>query len=75
MVTTFGNPPSQCDICKCNFGRVIYDCKHPILGSWCFIDQRCFDSLKHYGIKLGLGLGQKWVRRDDGKYVKDEEAS
>lgn len=64
-----GTPPSHCDICKTELGTEFYDFRVPTVGQWANGCKACF---KRYGGRLGTGLGQKYVRQDDGKFNRVE---
>lgn len=58
------NPAKQCDICSKDFDNVMYDAKTR-QGPWANMCQACFDQ---YAIGLGVGLGQKYIKQEDGWY-------
>lgn len=62
------NPPTKCDVCKGIIGNDLYDIK-TTMGPWACTCEGCF---YRYGMGLGTGLGQKYVKDDIGRYVKVE---
>ncbi len=77
-MTTFHPTPVKCDICGWKFaqatGTEMFDTspgKYP-RGPWGCICRNCFN-LSHG--QLGLGLGQRYERRDDGKFLLVEGGS
>jgi len=50
----------NCDICK-DGTKAEYDAK-TVFGVWAYLCRKCFSK---YGIGLGIGKGQKLVRRED----------
>lgn len=60
--------PENCDICRASFakkpGAKMYDAKTRD-GRWGCLCPRCF---KAGGGKLGVGRGQQYERRHDGKF-------
>lgn len=48
----------SCDVCK---EQATYDAK-TVFGAWANLCQTCFNS---FGIKLGLGYGQRLVVREN----------
>lgn len=65
------SPLGGCDVCTEPFGVVMYDaCVHVRPGGiWANVCQTCFTA---YGGRLGLGLGQKYVRQPEGRWLCTE---
>lgn len=64
---TYINPPSCCDVCKQSIDSMLFDSYLPEIGTWANVCPECFEE---YGGRLGTGMGQKYVRLDDGKFIK-----
>lgn len=59
--------PEKCDCCGAAIKDVFYDARTKF-GSWANMDEHCF---KEVGLgKLGVGFGQKYVKTESGKWVK-----
>lgn len=57
-----------CDICKNGFGGLMYDAKTK-MGLWGNLCHRCFET---HGVGLGVGLGQKYVQQESGRFLCTE---
>jgi len=64
---TYANPPSKCDVCKAKIGKTFYDASLRGMG-WGNVCPSCF---KMHGKGLGVGLGQKYNKNEEGKYEKE----
>lgn len=64
-MTTFINPPKNCDVCGQKLTSVMYDARTHS-GPWGCLCPTCY---RVHGVGLGTGKGQKYERQD-GKYVK-----
>jgi len=65
-VIKFLNPPKECDNCKKDFGRIMYDAR-TVYGPWGCFCQNCFDTIC---MGLGTGLGQQYKKNDQGEWIK-----
>jgi len=63
-----GPVPAVCEISGKPFNGVMYDASVPGLG-WAHI---CYDTFKQYSCKVGSGMGQKYRKQDDGRWLKVE---
>lgn len=67
----FVGNPTTCDICFDGFppavGTIMYDAK-TVNGPWGCLCEKCFGI--HTTGKLGVGYGQKYQRRHDGRFWK-----
>lgn len=63
---TYFDPPKKCNICKDEIGNEMFDAK-TIMGPWANMCGACFVM---YGIKLGTGFGQKYVKDNKGDFIK-----
>jgi hypothetical protein len=61
-----GSPTAKCDLCPRPLTTLFYDARTRD-GRWGFLCHTCFRSK---GTGLGNGQGQKYRKRDDGKFVK-----
>ncbi len=57
----------DCDVCHEYLKDVMYDANIRTFGMWGNICQRCFD---YHRCRLGTGLGQKYERQSDGRWLK-----
>ena len=60
-----------CDACGEECGRYLYDVKTNE-GSWGVLCERCWPIHGNPGLRLGIGFGQKYERREHGNYYKVE---
>ena len=60
--------PKGCQLSGQPFGEMMYDANLPGIGwgNW------CHDTFVAGGGKLGTGLGQKYVKQDNGRWLKVE---
>ena len=63
---TWAGDVETCDVCNIKITEKFVDGKTQ-MGPWALMCPKCF---RAHGRGLGLGLGQQYTRRDDGKYVK-----
>ena len=68
-MTTHINPPTACDTCRQPISDKFYDAR-TLQGYWANMCFSCFN-IRTDG-QLGTGLGQKYVKRLDGKFEKVE---
>lgn len=61
-----GFMPPGCQICNRPWDKVMID-GTTRSGPWALMDEDCH---KVYGYGLGIGLGQKFVKQADGKWLK-----
>jgi uncharacterized Zn-finger protein len=61
-----GDEPTHCDICEKPLGRLFIDGK-TIANNWAIMCPFCHDM---YGVRLGIGLGQLYIKLDDGSWVE-----
>jgi hypothetical protein len=66
MPAYYVNPPTKCDICHKAIESEFVDGK-TTLGPWANMCTTCF---KAYGVGTGTGLGQIYVKEDDGQFRK-----
>ena len=59
-------PLTDCDIDHRPFVAVMYDAKTKS-GPWGNLCDRCFEA---HGVGLGTGLGQRYERQDDGRWLR-----
>lgn len=59
-----GSKIDRCQITNEPLGKVMYDAN--VNGTWGNIGQKAFNM---YGCKLGPGLGQKYEKQEDGKWL------
>lgn len=64
-----GKAPERCDVCSKSIHNTFSDARVPGDGRWGCLCANCCSSL---GVSYGLGRGQKYVRQDDGRYMKTE---
>lgn len=57
--------PEKCDICEMKIKDTFIDGRTKI-GPWACMCQTCH---KRHGAGLGLGVGQKFKRQDDGRWI------
>jgi len=62
--------PDRCETCEAPIKSVFYDAK-TTMGPWACMCPSCFTFGPGIN-KLGLGLGQKYTKRSNGKWVKQE---
>lgn len=67
MATYWIGPAVHCDICKNPFERVMYDIKTNS-GPWGLLCTPCMKA--HTNGQLGTGMGQRYHKTDDGKWLK-----
>jgi len=60
--------PKKCDICKKDITDILYDSKTR-MGPWATMCSECYMKVRAYA-GLGTGLGQKYQRQDDGRFLK-----
>ena len=65
---TYINPPKTCDVCYSQVGDVMYDAK-TVYGPWANMCENCFNTI---GVGLGTGLGQRYVKNNEGTFIKQE---
>jgi hypothetical protein len=63
-----GATPKHCDICKSPIDNVFID-GAIITGAWANMDEKCYNV---FGRGLGTGLGQKYEKQVDGRWLKVE---
>lgn len=61
-----GTEIKTCQVCSGAMSTVMYDCRVPGMG-WANICHHCFTG---YRCKLGTGLGQKYKKQTDGRWLK-----
>lgn len=61
-----GGVPAECDICKDDIVDAFYDAKSR-MGVWGNMCPLCFNRV---GLGLGTGLGQKYEKQADGRWLK-----
>ena len=59
---------TQCDICKRKDPPELYDAKTS-RGTWALMCDFCWILLAQ-SLNLGVGIGQKYERQEDGRYLK-----
>ena len=71
MKQVFWQGRPKCDVCRKNLesSQFIYDAK-TIFGPWALMCEDCFKEQTNG--KLGLGIGQKYKRQEDGRFLKVE---
>ena len=57
---------TKCDVCENECVEILYDAKTN-LGCWATMCNRCY--IKH-GLGVGKGVGQKYVKNEQGKFKK-----
>jgi hypothetical protein len=59
----------ECDICGHRFWDIMYDAHIIVDGgkTWANVCQECFDD---FGFGLGQGLGQRYAKQVDGRWLK-----
>ena len=63
------NPPKDCNICKAPITDTFYDAAiRGTGGAWANVCPDCF--IKR-GMGLGMGLGQKYTKKEDGQFWKE----
>lgn len=68
-MTTYLNPPAECDLCHANLDTDFADAKIPRFARWGNV---CLDCAKSEGVRYGTGLGQRYQLKDDGRFHKVE---
>lgn len=64
----YTNPPVACDLCKDPLLKEFSDARIPSHnGIWGAVCTPCADV---HQVVYGCGLGQKYVKNDDGQFVK-----
>jgi len=58
--------PKECDVCNKPFDKMMYDAA-TTFGGWGNLCQTCFG---RYGTGLGVGRGQRYVKQEDGRWLK-----
>jgi hypothetical protein len=70
-MTTYINPPTECDLCKADFDLDMYDASARVPGRlgriWANLCEDCFACCDGH---LGTGRGQHYQRQPDGKWLK-----
>lgn len=61
---------SHCDVCRTPFDKVFYDAK-TVGGPWACMCPSCQTLGPGIG-KTGLGIGQKYEKQEDGRWLKTE---
>lgn len=61
---------SHCDVCRTPFDKVFYDAK-TVGGPWACMCPSCQTLGPGIG-KTGQGLGQKYEKQEDGRWLKTE---
>ena len=59
---------TKCDVCHRECGKELYDAK-TIHGPWATMCPMCYFQ---YGIGLGPGVGQRYIKQKDGSYKKKD---
>ena len=63
-----GTVPENCQVSGEPMGDVMYDASLPSHGGrWANINQATFE---RHGCRVGLGLGQRYERQEDGRWLK-----
>lgn len=62
----FHNAPTKCQVCSKPLVDEMFDARMTT-GVWACMDADCFDK---YGVGLGQGFGQKYVKQADGRWLK-----
>lgn len=57
---------TKCDFCKKECIMTLYDAQTN-MGCWATMCEHCF---KKYGIGVGAGIGQKYIKNKHGKFQK-----
>jgi hypothetical protein len=63
-----GSAPTQCDIDKRPITTEFVDGKTTV-GPWANMCPQCF---QRYGVGIGTGRGQRYVKQEDGRFMKTE---
>lgn len=66
-VIKYINPPLVCDNCKLPFKKFMYDAK-TVYGPWANLCNDCFNVI---GLGIGTGLGQQYIKNEDGDWIKN----
>lgn len=67
MAIYYVNPPTRCDCHGQPLDKVLYDAATTLGGQWAVLCPKGFVRL---GQGLGKGLGQKYEKQPDGKWLK-----
>jgi hypothetical protein len=65
-MTTYVNPPLNCDICKVSLPRCFVDGK-TVMGPWACMCLGCFSK---YGVGIGQGKGQRYEKQHNATFKK-----
>lgn len=68
-VRWIGSPPKKCDICHKPITDEFVDGATQFRGIW---GNMCPDCHKKYGNGVGTGSGQRYVKQEDGTFLKVE---
>lgn len=69
MATWMGGDPTSCDTCDTSIEGIFYDAKTSIQGKWANMCPSCFTLGPGLG-QLGPGKGQRYEKKEDGKFHK-----
>ena len=58
---------TTCNVCKGDYHGVMYDASLRSFGCWANVCSGCF---ARYGKGLGVGLGQRYEKQQDGSWLK-----
>lgn len=64
-----GDAPATCDLCGLPIEKTFVDGRIAAGGQWGNMDLRCH---RVYGVGVGTGNGQVYVKQDDGRFMKTE---
>jgi hypothetical protein len=66
----YASEPEKCDLCYRSFAtmQIMYDAQ-TTLGAWANLCQTCFN---RYGKGIGLGVGQRYQKQEDGRWLKTQ---
>ena len=64
----YAGEPDKCDLCFRSFAlmTVMYD-GQTTMGKWADMCQTCFS---RFGRGIGQGIGQRYSKQEDGKWLK-----
>lgn len=68
VMTYFTPTPERCDVCGDALRSVMYDAR-TTFGPWGNLCSVCFAKV---GVGLGTGLGQRYERQTDGRFLKTD---
>ena len=69
-MTTYHNPPSECNLCHSNITDEFSDAALPFRRNvWANV---CPDCASSEGVQYGMGRGQRYRLKDDGLFHKVE---